>query len=971
MSDKLTCLASIVNLFADKTYSIRSVRKVTFFRDFVLTAFLLVGSSLLTATPVAYGEEPHAIEVNGASLNIDDDEDILRLSTYTYEFWMKDMEGPTGSWRNVFCKGQGDVNTGRGPLLALRPNEPGLHFSHSTGSGQETANTLEGIPENEWTHIALVLTALDGEQIIYQDGVEVVTESVSSLTDTTQTPVLRMGLGANVVLDDFRVWNYARTQAEIQADMDREVTGVEEGLVGYWRFNEGNGTTAFDMSPYENHGNITDAIWTAEAAPIAPGKPPVVASRPVPANGAQLADTWVSMSWRAGDFAVSHDVYLGDNFNDVNDGTGDTFLGNQAETFAVVGFPGFPYPDGLVPGTTYYWRVDEINEAEPNSPWKGPVWSFTIPSSIAYDPIPADGATLVDPNTDLSWTAGFGSKLQTVYFGDNFDDVNNAAGGLPQTGSTYQLGTLEFNKDYYWRVDSFEGTTTHKGDVWTFKTIFEIPITDPNLVGWWTLDEGSGLNVLDRSGYGNHGVLRGEPQWVIGYDGGALEFDGVDDFVQVPHDPILTVDNEVTVMAWINTSRHEGPPGQGYQGIVAKGNSTRSYSFYTQSAGTLHFSTTSEGAYVGSSSSTQVPLNEWVHVAAQVLDGGHVYYINGENAGTGGGGITLPGAADGDPVVIGRTQEGATRSFLGLIDDVRIYNRALTQDEIKQIMQGDPTLAWDPIPANGATKDIDLVLPLSWSPGEAASQHDVYFGTDRDAVANADVSDTSGVYRVRQDTTGFTPAEGVEWGGGPYYWRIDEVNTDQTVSKGKLWSFTVSDYLTVDDFESYNDLDPEDPASNRIFNVWLDGYDNPTINGSIVGYANPPFAERTIVHSGNQSMPFEYNNSVGKSEATFTIPANRRDWTSNGVGRLVIWYIGDTANDPETMYVVLNGAAGVDNSPNAAQATEWAEWSIDLQTLGINLTNVNTITLGFGNRTNPVAGGEGLVFFDDIRLYAP
>jgi hypothetical protein len=515
MSNKLNFSASIVNvlnLLSCKTYSIHSIRKVNFLRDFVLAAFLLSASSLFTATPVAYGEGAYALELNGASLNIDDDEDVLRLSSYTYEFWMKDLEGPTGSWRNVFCKGPGDTAAGRGPLLALRPNEPGLHFSHSTGSGQETANTLEGIPENEWTHIALVLTALDGEQIIYQDGVEVVTESVTSLTDTTQTSVLRMGLGASVVLDDFRVWNYARTQAEIQVDMNHEVTGVEEGLVGYWRFNEGNGSTTYDMSPYENHGNITTAIWTAEAAPIAPGKPPVVASRPVPANGAQLTDTWVSVSWRAGDFAVSHDVYLGDNFNDVNDGTGDTFLGNRAETFAVVGFPGFAYPDGLVPGITYYWRVDEVNDIEPNSPWKGAVWSFTIPSDIAYDPFPADGATLVNPNTDLSWTEGFGSKLQTVYFGDNFEDVNNAAGGLPQAASTYELDILEFNRDYYWRVDSFDGFTTRKGDVWSFRTIIEIPITDPNLVGWWTLDEGSGLNVLDQSGYGNHGTLRSDPQ---------------------------------------------------------------------------------------------------------------------------------------------------------------------------------------------------------------------------------------------------------------------------------------------------------------------------------------------------------------------------------------------------------------------------------------------------------------------------
>ncbi len=118
-------------------------------------------------------------------------------------------------------------------------------------------------------------------------------------------------------------------------------------------------------------------------------------------------------------------------------------------------------------------------------------------------------------------------------------------------------------------------------------------------------------------------------------------------------------------------------------------------------------------------------------------------------------------------------------------------------------------------------------------------------------------------------------------------------------------------------------------------------------------------------------MPMFYDNAVGKSEATLTLTSNS-DWTVNGVNTLTIWYRGDADNAAETMYVVLNGSAGVDHpNPNAAQAVGWNEWNIDLQAFGINLANVNTITLGFGNRTNPVAGGTGSVFFDDIRLYPP
>jgi hypothetical protein len=476
-----------------------------------------------------------------------------------------------------------------------------------------------------------------------------------------------------------------------------------------------------------------------------------VAVRPQPADGALIQDTWVSLSWRPGDFAVSHDAYIGDNFDAVNEGAEGTFVGNQAATFIVVGFPGFPFPDGLVPGTTYYWRIDEVNDADPNSPWKGDIWSFSIPPKTAYFPDPADSAESVFVDVKLSWTGGFGSKLHTVYFGDNFDDVNNAAGGLPQGTTDYTPGTLKMAKTYYWRVDEFDILDTHKGNVWSFTT------------------------------------------------------------------------------------------------------------------------------------------------------------------------------------------EGAVQALN---------------------------------PTNGAVGVTQTPI-LTWTPGVNGVSHEVYFGTDKDAVKDADTSSPEYKGSGNLGSERYEPGQ-LEW-STTYYWRVDEANNANADSPwtGPLWSFTTADFLVLDDFESYNDLDPADPGSNNIFYTWIDGYDNPAINGSIVGHANPPYAEPTIVHGGLQSMPMSYDNAVGKSEATLSLTSNR-DWTVNGVDTLVIWYIGDAANAPETMYVVLNGSAGVDNpDANAAQAEDWTEWRISLQDFGINLTNVNTITIGFGNRTNPTAGGAGIVFFDDIRLYAP
>jgi hypothetical protein len=282
-------------------------------------------------------------------------------------------------------------------------------------------------------------------------------------------------------------------------------------------------------------------------------------------------------------------------------------------------------------------------------------------------------------------------------------------------------------------------------------------------------------------------------------------------------------------------------------------------------------------------------------------------------------------------------------------------------------MRIDPLLAWGPKPSQGSKIYIRDATPLSWSPGDNASQHDVYFGTDRDAVADANESDTTGIYRGRQGVTFYTPPE-VEWGGGPYYWRVDEYNTDATISEGKIWSFTVTDFIGIDDIEDYNDYPPDE-----IFSTWIDGWEVPT-NGSLAGHTDPPFAETGNVHGGSQSMPVYYENNFKYSEITMTL-VSVRDWTEEGVGVLSLWFYGDAANASERMYVNLNGIATVyHDNPDAALIDTWTEWTIDLQEFaakGVNLTNVNTISIGFGDKNNLGPGGSGMVLFDDIRLYRP
>ena len=216
----------------------------------------------------------------------------------------------------------------------------------------------------------------------------------------------------------------------------------------------------------------------------------------------------------------------------------------------------------------------------------------------------------------------------------------------------------------------------------------ENPPTDPSLILSLSFDKIADHNVIDDSQYRNDGILIGNPLLAKGISGDALEFNSIRDWVEVPHDESLTVDGDVTVMAWIQTPRHEGPRGAGWQGIIAKGNNPRSYSFYTESGGGLHLSVSNfQGAPLkGSNSTHQVALNQWVHVVAQVDSGVHRYWIDGINRGNFDLNATLPGGADRAAVRIGNTHENL-RTFLGLIDEVRIWNRALSEDEIREQMR--------------------------------------------------------------------------------------------------------------------------------------------------------------------------------------------------------------------------------------------------------------------------------------------
>ena len=645
------------------------------------------------------------LDLDGPNFPLED----IPTTAFTLAYWMKPEN--TGGTQTIFSALADPHSWCHGGYV--RNDQYHAHIGDSANN--YIVNAYEGTVEyGVWHHMALTWELVPGEHgggVMYIDG-ELAAEYGDKFVEAPPGVLAAKNWGST---------NHGGARIGMDVDDSWQFNGLLDDFFVFKR-----------------------ALSQAEIRKLMQGMGSPVALGPTPADGSLHTDTWANLNWYPGDSAVSHDVYFGDNFNDVSAGAESTFQGNQTDTFIVVGFPGFAFPDGLVPGTTYYWRIDEVNNTEPNSPWKGDVWSFMVPPRTAYQPNPSDGAESINPDVTLSWTAGFGAKLHTVYFGDNFDDVSNATGGQTQGVLTFTPGTLKMAKTYYWRVDEFDVAETYKGNVWSFTT------------------------------------------------------------------------------------------------------------------------------------------------------------------------------------------EGAVQSVN---------------------------------PSNGAV-DVTQSPVLTWTPGFGAS-HEVYFGADASSL-ELKGSDNLGSEsyepgQLERNTT--------------YYWRVDEANNANADSPwtGPLWSFTTANFLVVDDFESYNDLDPSDPLSNRIFLAWVDGLDDPA-NGSLVGYDNPPFAEQTIVYRGLQSMPMAYDNTEGKSEVTYVLISNR-DWTVNGVNTLTIWFRGKAANTAEPVYVALNDTAVITNdNPDAALITSWTEWNIDLTRFadqGVNLTNVNSITLGLGTRSNPVAGGSGMMYFDDIRLYAP
>ncbi|MHC4188180.1 MAG: LamG domain-containing protein, partial [Planctomycetota bacterium] len=318
---------------------------------------------------------------------------------------------------------------------------------------------------------------------------------------------------------------------------------------------------------------------------------------------------------------------------------------------------------------------------------------------------------------------------------------------------------------------------------------------DPDLLLWWKFDETSGTTASDSSGNGRDGTLNGDPKWVPGQINGALDFGGDGDHViNTAAGSAMNGLSALTVALWVKSD--VTGTDSGFIIFEAPGGTDDRDIRYDQDGGEgdinlIKYGITSTGGNPEDESSANTQTTDWQHIAVVWSSGNQQeLYINGvldiptEIAGAVTG--TLTGY---DRVMVGKggKDEGATEGWDGLVDDVRIYSRVLTEEEIQVVMIGiPPGSASNPSPANEAT-DVPREVVLSWTPGDfapAVNGHIVYLSENFD-----DVND--GIGGIAQDANSYTPPQRLDF-GTTYYWRIDEVNNVNPDSPwiSDVWSFT-------------------------------------------------------------------------------------------------------------------------------------------------------------------------------------
>jgi hypothetical protein len=561
----------------------------------------------------------------------------------------------------------------------------------------------------------------------------------------------------------------------------------------------------------------------------------------------------------------------------------------------------------------------------------------------AENPNPADGATGVGMPF-FQWTPGEGAVFHDVYVGPSPDLTAADLVGPRQTLTMFFYGGgLQPGTKYWWRVDEIDAANvTHTGDVWSFTTT---PLTafEPsprNGDKWIALD--ATLTWQPGQGAMSHEVYFSTDQDAVANRAAAAAKPRQFGATYAPAglaekttyywavDEIASGDQKYAGPLWSFTTTG---PGGGVKGEYFNGTTPMGEPALTRLDPSIDFNWGDPGGPGTPIGTDQFSVRWTADLEIAVADT-YTFITNTDD----GARLWLN-----DEQIIEQWWDQAPTDAVSapVALEPGVYPLRMEYYEnlggaVAHLFWQTPTVAREIIPAGPLQPPVrarviypmngDANIPqettLTWSAGDAAVAHDVYFGVDAQAVAGAIPADKD-VYAGRQplEATTFDPGL-LEW-GKTYWWRVDEVNEASADSpwKGPVWSFTTANFIVVDDMERYTD---EEGTDSRIYETWIDGYVDGS-SGSIVGNINPPFAERTIVHSGRQSMPMDYNNiDLPYYSEAYREFSPLQNWTVNGVTDLVLWVRGWPAqpavNETAPGMFTVSGS-GADIWANADQFT--------------------------------------------------
>lgn len=303
----------------------------------------------------------------------------------------------------------------------------------------------------------------------------------------------------------------------------------------------------------------------------------------------------------------------------------------------------------------------------------------------ATNPKPGNNGTIGPrKKVKLDWLEGSGAVSHKVYFGKAKENLKFLA--EVKDSDEITLPALEEGQKYFWRVDEvLAGGQVVTGNVWNFRI--------GELVGWWKFDDGSGSIAKDSSSSGKDGTLKGDPQWWTAPDDisgdGAIYLNGEGDAIEV--EDFYFKGNTITISAWINGHRAED-----WAGIVY----SRADGEYAQLASGIHFGGDNRLRYTWNNNSSgtwnwsggpEVPDDEWVFVACTIEPHKATLYVYSKEKGLK---VATHHTRHRNQIInnlkfgwdVGDNEDDM-RYYNGLMDDVRIYDYALSKGEIVELYQ--------------------------------------------------------------------------------------------------------------------------------------------------------------------------------------------------------------------------------------------------------------------------------------------